>query len=133
MYDLEPGGLVTPNGGGVSDITRLPFPCGIFDDDVARLEDFYWKRVRAVLSNGLQEPGNERGTHDLEFERFGIGDLDDCLAVVNMVEPLKVLLVRALKTELMLFDHKQVSRTRIRGRTSTHPASAHSLRTTSLN
>jgi hypothetical protein len=97
MYNLEPGSLVAPDSCGVSDVSSLPFPFGIFDDNVTRLKDLDRECVRAVLSNGLEEPRNERGAHDLELERLRISDFDDCLAVVNVVEPFKVLLMRTLQ------------------------------------
>lgn len=133
MYNLKSGRLVAPDSRSVSDVASLPLPFGIFDRDVAGLEYLDGKWVRAVLSNGLEEPWNERGTHDLEFECFRIRNLDSCLAVVYMVEELEILFMGTLGTVNIICRLSHDERTRISGKTSTHPAKAHSLRRTSLN
>jgi hypothetical protein len=96
VHGLESGGLVAPHRRGVPLVARLALAPCVLEYDVGRLEDAYRQRVRAVLSNCLEQARQERRAHHLELERLGVRDLDRRLTVVGRVEPSKVFLVRAL-------------------------------------
>ena len=65
--DLKPRAFITPNGRRVPHVPRLPLQAEILEHDVGRLEHLDRERVRPVLSNSLEQTGNERGSNDLEF------------------------------------------------------------------
>ena len=95
VHDLEAGGLVAPDRGGVPDVARLALARGVLEHDVGRLEYAQRERVRAVLADRLEQARQERRAHDLELERLGVRDLHRGL-VVGRVEPRKVFFVGAL-------------------------------------
>ena len=96
VHGLESGGLVAPHRRGVPLVARLALAHGVLEHDVGHLEDAYRQRVRAVLSDRLEQARQERRAYHLELERLWVRDLDRRLAVVGRVEPSKVFLVRAL-------------------------------------
>ena len=96
VHDLEAGGLVAPDRGGVPDVARLALARGVLEHDVGRLEYAQRERVRAVLADRLEQAWQERRAHDLELERLGVRDLHRGLVVVRRVEPRKVFFVGAL-------------------------------------
>ena len=98
MHDLESGGLVAPERGGVPHVARLALARDVLEHDVGRLEDAQRQRVRAVLADRLEQARQERRAHHLELERLGVRDLHRRLAVVGRPEPGKVFLVGALHT-----------------------------------
>lgn len=55
-------------------IPRLSLPGGIFEHDVAELENAHWESVRAVLADGFEQSWQEGCADYLEFEGFGVGD-----------------------------------------------------------
>ena len=96
MHDLESCCLVAPHGGGAPHVARLALARGVLEHDVRRLEDAQRERVRAVLTDRLEQAREERRAHHLELERLWVRNLDRRLAVVGHVEPRKVFLVGAL-------------------------------------
>jgi hypothetical protein len=70
----------------------------------------------------------------LELQGLGVGNFDRRLPVVFAVQPLEVFFVRTLRRDLSDgFYFGWGRRTKIRGKTSTQPAEAHSARTISDN
>lgn len=54
VYNLKPGGLVTPNGAGMPNIARLTLARKILDNYVARFENSDRQCMRPVLSYSLE-------------------------------------------------------------------------------
>lgn len=52
--------------------------------------------MRAIFTDGFQETWDEGRPHHLELEALGVGDLYGGVSVIFMVQPLEILLVRAL-------------------------------------
>ena len=67
MDNFEPCALVTPDGRRVPHIPRLPLQTEILEHNVGRLEHLDRERVCPVLSDRLEQTGDERGSNDLEF------------------------------------------------------------------
>ena len=153
MHNLEPGRLVAPQRGGVPHVARLALARDVLEHDVGRLEDAQRERVRAVLPDRLEQARQERRADHLELERLGVRDLHRRLAVVGHPEPREVFLVGTLfghvggecgregKGKVVRREWGGAGkcargcgvRTRMRGRTSTQPAYAHSCRMISLS
>jgi hypothetical protein len=97
MYDLETGILITPQCRDMAHVPRLTFARRILEHNIGGLENFDGQGVRAVLADRLEQAGKERGAHDLELERLGVGDLDGGIVVVWPVQPFKIFFMRALQ------------------------------------
>jgi hypothetical protein len=91
--DLKPCALVTPNGRRVPHVPRLPLQIEILEHNVGRLEHLDRERVRPVLSNRLEQTGDQRGSNDLEFQGLWVSDLHCRFPVVDFIQPLEVFLV----------------------------------------
>ena len=85
MHDLKSSRLIAPHSRCMAYIPCLPFKGLVFQHNVCRFEDADRERVAAILPDRLEEPLEEGRAHDLEFERFGVGNLDGLRAIVNAV------------------------------------------------
>ena len=93
MDDFEPCTLVTPNGPCVPQILRLPLQTEILEHYIGRLEHLDREWVRPVLTNSLEQTGNERGSNDLEFQGLRVSDLHRGFPIVDLIQPLEVFLM----------------------------------------
>lgn len=133
--DLETSLLVRIQRSGVPVVACFTFLSAVLHRDVRSLEDFERQSQGLVFTQGLEQTGKKRCSDDLEFGSGGVGELDGG-ALILVVEPSKVLVMRALRWEfpkLLSGSINDYVLTRMSGRTSTHPAIAHSFRTTSAN
>ena len=93
MHDLETCRLVAPNSRCVPLVPRLSLPACVLEYDIRGLKDFDGQSMSLVLSDRLQETGNQRRPNDLEFEGLGVGNLDASITIVFVVQPFEVLLM----------------------------------------
>ena len=78
-------------------VTRLAFSREIFENNFRSLKDLNGQCVRAVLPNRFQEAWDERRSDDLKFECLRISNFNRCVTVIFMIQPFKILFVRALR------------------------------------
>lgn len=93
MDNFKTGSLVAPDCARVPFISRLPLTSWVFENNVGGLKDLDGKRMRSIFANGFKQSWDEGCANDLEFERLWIGDLDCSLAIVFVIQPLKVFFV----------------------------------------
>jgi len=141
MYNFESSFPSAEDTSDSSNVSRLTFFPRVLDDDIGDLEDSEREGVFSVLTNSLEHTGKKGGSDDLVFDRLGVGENDSEISRILSVEEFEVLVVGALLIEFSdeLEGNKEKGcriegrLTRIRGRTSIHPASAHNRRTVSLS
>lgn len=97
MHNLEPCRLVTPYRRRMSHVPRLSLSRHVFENNIIDVKDLDRQRMRTVFTDGFEKAWEEGGSDDLEFQCFGVPDFDDLAAVVFTVQPIKVLLMRALE------------------------------------
>ena len=95
MHDLEAAGLGQERGGEVALVATFALESEIFEGDVADFEDLDGDAVVFVFAEGFEEAGEEGRAHDLVFGRFGVGQADGGVAVVDAVQVGEILGVRA--------------------------------------
>lgn len=93
--NLETTALAVESGSKVTLVATLALQGQVFESNVANLEDLHGHTVGLVLTDGLQQTGEQAGADDLELGSLGIGKLDGGVAIVLAVQPGKVLIVRA--------------------------------------
>src|SRR5271170_5037300 len=96
MHDLKSCGLVAPYGSRMSNVSRLPLHRRVLDSDIRRFEYFDRQWMRFIFTDCLEEPRKKRGTDDLIFERFGVGQFDYLRGIIFPVHPCEILIVGAL-------------------------------------
>lgn len=137
MNHFKAGRLVAPDGRGFADVTSLSFDGLVFYDHVGCFKDADREGVNFVLADSLQEAGQKSRPNDLIFQRLWVGKFDDLGAIICAVKPREILFVGALGflsvISINIGLRQYFSLTRMSGRTSTHPAIAHSLRMRSLS
>lgn len=92
---LEATCLAAPGGGEVTLVASLALERLVLEGNVGDLKDLDGDTVALVLTDGLEETGEERGADNLVLGSLGVGEADDGVAVVLAVEPGEVLVVAA--------------------------------------
>ncbi len=95
VYDFEATVFGQKGSGEVALIAAFALEGCIFEGYVADFEDFDRDAVVFVLSEGLEETGEEGRAHDLVFCCLGVGQSDSGGAVIDAIQVCKVLGVRA--------------------------------------
>lgn len=95
VYDFKAASFGNEGGGEVALVTAFALEGQVLEDYVADFEDLNRNAVVFVLSEGLEETGEEGCAHDLVFRRFRVGQSDGGGAIVHAIQVCKVLCVRA--------------------------------------
>lgn len=90
---FETARLSVPRGGEVTLVPGLTLKSLILEDDVSDLEDLEGHGVGRVLTDSLEDAGEEGSADDLVLGGFGVREADSCVSVVLAVEPGEVLVV----------------------------------------
>lgn len=95
MDNFESTRLAIPGSGKVPLVTTLALQRQVLESDIADLEDLHGHGVMLVLTDGLEQTGQQAGADNLELKSLRVGQLDGGVTVVLAVEPSEVLVVRA--------------------------------------
>lgn len=95
MDNLETTRLAVPGSSEVPLVTTLTLQRQVLESNIADFENLHGHSVMLVLTDGLEQTGQQACADNLELSRLGVGQLDGGVSIVLAVEPSEVLVVRA--------------------------------------
>lgn len=95
VNDLETTALAVIGGSVVTLVATLALQRQVLEGDIADLEDLHRHTVGLVLTDRLQQTGEQAGADNLELLSLGVGQLHGGVAIILAVQPGEVLIMRA--------------------------------------